>query len=233
VTQEIKKPIVVLKSGRTPGGVKAAASHTKSLAGSDQVFSGICDQFGITRVNTTEELYDVARGFPAYAPPTGSRLMIITSSGGSGILAVDAAENFGLTIPALSTENKETFRKSEIPGHAVIGNPLDLTGSVLSADYLEALKISENNDLGDMYLLIFGDPIPGSAQMMTPVIKEMKKPVGVCYLGGGSQQVEETQHFQENHIPVYPTPERAVSFLARLYQRGQWLKNHEEKIDEQ
>lgn len=233
VASRISKPVIVLKSGRTPGGVKAAASHTKSLAGSDQVFSGICNQLGILRVETIEELYDVARGLPVYTSPAGPRLAIITSSGGSGILAVDAAEKNGLHMAEMDDEMRTTLSQSALPKHMVIGNPLDLTGSALSSEYVEAMQIFEHSQPSDMYLLIFGDPIPGSAERLAPVIGLMKKPVAVCYLGGGNLQAEETARFQAEGIPVYATPERAVSFLAKLSQRGQRLQKPKENCYEQ
>ncbi len=86
------KPLIVLKSGRTVGGQRAAASHTKSMAGRDEIFDAACRQFGIVRASDVESLYDMSKALAALKPGNGKRLMIVTSSGGSGILAVDNAE---------------------------------------------------------------------------------------------------------------------------------------------
>jgi acyl-CoA synthetase (NDP forming) len=217
--RKIDKPIIVLKSGRTPGGEKAAASHTRSLAGRDDVFSGICRQLGIIRAENVEELYDYAKGFAKLPLPKGPRLMIVTSSGGSGILAIDVAEKSGLCIPALGKELTSALKEGAIPASTVLSNPLDLTGSAVSEDYLEALRILEESDAADLYLLIFGDPIPGSAEKLEAMYHRMTKPVGICYLGGGSVQTEEMEQFFQKKIPVYPTPERAARLLAALYDK--------------
>lgn len=228
VVRKIDKPIIVLKSGRTPGGEKAAASHTKSLAGRDDVFSGICQQLGILRATTIEELYDFAKGFTSLPLPGGNRLMIITSSGGSGILAVDVAEEGRLQIPSLNTGLATTLRGSSIPASTVIGNPLDLTGNAASEDYLETLQIAEQADFADMYLMIFGDPIPGSAEKLANVFEKSKKPIGICYLGGGQTQAEELSQFHQRRIPVYPTPERAARVLAAIHDKKNLLSYRQE-----
>ena len=225
IARKIEKPIVILKSGRTPGGKKAAASHTRSLAGRDDVFSGICRQLGIIRAENVEELYDFAKGFARIPLPQGPRLMIVTSSGGSGILTIDVAEKYGLQIPAVDEELAAALKAGAIPASAVINNPFDLTGSALSEDYMEAMRILEEYNIADQYLLIFGDPIPGSAEKMEPYLKSMRKTVAICYLGGGKIQSEELEIFHQKQIPVYPTPERAARLLAALYDK-QILKSN-------
>jgi acyl-CoA synthetase (NDP forming) len=225
VTQ-INKPIIVLKSGRTPSGEKAAASHTKSMAGRDDVFSGICEQAGIIRAATIEEAYDFAKGFNSIPAPLGNRLLIITSSGGSGILAVDVAENHGLRILSLEAMLKEDLRKSKLPHARVIGNPIDLTGDASIADYLEVLRVCETRDAADMYLIIFGDPIAGAAEGIKKATQQYKKPLGICYLGGGTVQSDELKNFSDLELPVFPTPERATRLLAALYHRQSLKENY-------
>ena len=100
-----------------------AASHTKSLAGRDEVFAGVCQQLGIVRANSLEELFDFAKGFCNFPAPGGNRLMIITSSGGSGILSVDVAEENGLRIAKLDDDVRQAFRNGNLPASAVINNP--------------------------------------------------------------------------------------------------------------
>lgn len=221
--QEVRrtdKPVIVLKSGRTPGGAKAAASHTRSLAGSDAVFNGICQQLGIIRAFSVEELYDFSKGFNSLPLPKGNRLMIITSSGGSGILAVDVAEENGLRVASLTEDARQTLSTAKLPSARVINNPLDLTGDAAAENYLEALNVIEAHDLADLYLLIFGDPIAGALQAVQAFSAHSGKPVGVCYLGGGKTQAEEIQRFNTSHYPVYPSPERATRLLAALFSKS-------------
>lgn len=216
------KPVVILKSGRTPGGEKAAASHTKSLAGRDDVFTGICRQVGALRADTVEELYDFAKAFTAPRLPEGNQMMILTSSGGSGILAIDVAERRGMSVASLLPATAERLRESAIPSAAVISNPLDLTGSALSEDYRVAFEQIEKDQPADAYLLIFGDPIAGSAEKIGRFFQESSKPLAICYLGGGEVEEQELKLFHQMKIPVYPTPERAAAVLAALHQKHQY-----------
>ena len=162
LSRQIEKPIIVLKSGRTSAGEHAAASHTKSLAGSDEVFSGVCQQAGIFRAQTIEQLFDAAKGFAGLPLPRGNRLMIVTSSGGSGILAVDVAEEKGLCLPAIAPDFIQDLKNLNLPSAMVLGNPLDLTGDAAAEDYRMVLETAEAHDLADLYLLIFGIQFPTS-----------------------------------------------------------------------
>jgi acyl-CoA synthetase (NDP forming) len=215
--KRLDKPVIVLKSGRTPAGEIAAASHTKSLAGRDEVFAGVCQQLGIVRADSLEELFDFAKGFCNFSPPKGNRLMIITSSGGSGILSVDVAEENGLRIASLDDKVRQAFRDGTLPASAVINNPMDLTGDGQAADFQEALQIAEDHDIADMYLIIFGDPIPDAALHLEKTLASLNKPYAICYLGGGAVQEAEVAKFRELKIPVYPSPERGTRLLAAQY----------------
>jgi acyl-CoA synthetase (NDP forming) len=226
---QILKPVIILKSGRTLGGQRAAASHTKSLAGSDDVFSGICQQIGVVRAQSLEELFDFSKGFARLPIPQGNRLMIITSSGGSGILAVDIAEEMGLCTPPLAPSLFLELKAADLPSAMVVGNPLDLTGDATAQDYLQILNIAEHYDAADMYLIIFGDPILGAAGILAETLINMKKPVGLCYLGGGQIQTDEVKKFHEKKLPVYPTPERAARSLGILYTQS--LRKSYQKMD--
>jgi len=119
-----KKPVVILKGGRTERGREAAQSHTKSVAGSDAVFDGVCRQCGAIRVDTITDLYDTAKAGTFLDSPLNS-LLIITSSGGSGIIATDWAEFGSISVPPLDEAIKKAL-KEVLPAHCIFGNPLDL-----------------------------------------------------------------------------------------------------------
>ncbi len=157
------KPLIVLKSGRTRDGQRAAASHTKSMAGRDEIFDSACRQFGIVRVSDIESLYDTSKALAVMQSGDSNRLLIITSSGGSGILAVDNAEKCGLDIPVLPNEIVEKLRLADIPANATLANPLDLTVAT-AEEYKNALQVLVETNLADLYLLIFGDPIPNAVE---------------------------------------------------------------------
>ncbi len=221
-----QKPLVVLKSGRTSGGQRAAASHTKSMAGKDEIFDAACRQFGIARAVDIEGLYDLSKGLASLKPGDGRRLMIVTSSGGSGILAVDNAEKCGLVIEPLPGDTIEKLRNADIPANATLANPLDLTVAT-ALEFNNALQVLSESDLADLYLLIFGDPIPGAANTSIWLKERIGPKVAVAYLGGGEIEKQERKILHQAGIPVFPTPERAVNALGAVVWAAQYQKNHQ------
>lgn len=210
-----KKPVVVLKPGRTARGRKAAQSHTKSIAGSDEIFSAACRQVGVLRANTFTELYDFSKALGFLKKPKGRNVLIITSSGGSGILATDIFEDNGMVVPELDQNFKESL-KNVVPSHCVVSNPLDLTGDTDALRYEKCVEIARECDYIDMFLLIFGDPIPGACEVVERLKEKVNKPIVVCYLGGGSVEKEEALKMHKSGIPVFPTPERAARAASIL-----------------
>lgn len=231
VAQSSPKPILVLKSGRTPGGKKAAMTHTRSLMGKDTVFTGVCQQAGLVRVSTVEELYDFAKGMVRIPPASGKRIMVVSSSGGAGILAVDKAESLDLEIPILQSEDKDVFPKEELPPNMIINNPLDLTGDALADHFQKVVKICSSRNLADAYLLIFGDPIPGAADAVEGLKAHLDETFCVCYLGGGEVEKTEVKKMNRYGIPVYATPERAVSALAETLTWAKEQSVNKERMD--
>lgn len=213
-----KKPVVVLKPGRTLKGAEAAASHTKSIAGSDKIFDAVCRQIGLIRAEGITEFYDYAKIFGLIKKPAGNRLMIITSSGGSGILAADTAEDLGIRIEKPEQEIIEEL-KNALPSQCVASNPLDLTGDATSDRYKDALEIAVKSGCADAYLVIFGDPISGAAETMKYIKTKTDKPILAVFLGGGEVEKEETPLLNQAGIPCFPTPERAVRALGALLRR--------------
>jgi acyl-CoA synthetase (NDP forming) len=208
-----KKPVVILKGGRTVGGKRAAASHTKSLAGREEVFSAACRQFGVVRAPDLESLYDSAKALSTLSPPSGNRILIVSSSGGAAILAVDEAEQHGLTLPALSETVVDELKAVDLPRNAVYANPLDLT-FCSAADFGAALAVLDRHQLADMYLVTFGDPIVGAAEVVKQFSSKAKARIAVAFLGGGAVEKAERLQMQAAGIPVFPTPERAARAIG-------------------
>jgi len=206
--RQCRKPIVVLKAGRTPKGRKAAESHTRSLAGRDEVYEGVFRQLGIHRADDLEELYDFSKAL-AYLPrPKGRRLLIVTSSGGSGILATDMAENTGLDVVPLPEEMARKLR-DVLPKHCIVANPLDLTGDANAEMYRQVVEAAGPHF--DIVGLIFGDPIPGASGVVGTDPLQL-----VMYLGGAEVERQERLLFHRKGIPVFPTPERGIRALSEL-----------------
>jgi acetyltransferase len=203
------KPVVVLKSGRTVEGRRAAESHTSSLAGRDELYTALFCQLRVHRADSLEDLYDAAKALAYLPKPHGRRILTITSSGGSGILATDWAEWSGLTIAPVPGPVAETLR-SVLPAHCIIANPLDLTGDATSALYRKVAEATAPHV--DYQVIIFGDPILDAAEAVTPGAPQL-----VIFLGGADVERRERKRMHLKRIPVFPTPERGIRALARLF----------------
>lgn len=201
-----RKPIVIFKAGRTERGRKAAESHTRSMAGRDEVYDAVFRQNGIHRASTLEELYDFAKALAYLPKPEGPRMLIVTSSGGSAIIATDVAEEEGFRVTPLPAGLAARLRET-LPSHCIAGNPLDLTGDADAARYARVLEAAEGHY--DVVMPIFGDPIPGASEVIRPGRCEL-----VTYLGGSDVERRERILLHEKKIAVFPTPERAVKALS-------------------
>lgn len=213
-----RKPIVVLKPGRSEKGKAAAASHTKSVAGDAKVFRAVCKKAGLIEAITTQDFYDYTKALALGTPVHSPEVLVLTSSGGSGILAVDAAEAQDLYMPEL-TAPEHAALKSSLPGHCVVRNPLDMTGDTDAERYVTAIMGIDPERLGTA-LLIFGDPISGAAKAMEKISRMTRLKLVACYIGGGEVEVEETALIQRLGYPVFPTPERTIGAIKALYEYG-------------
>ncbi len=216
------KPVVVLKSGRTEAGAKAVASHTGSLAGSYKLYLAAFMKAGVIPVDSIEELYDVTKGLALLPRPKGKNVQIVTSSGGSGIISTDYVESLGLRMAKMSDDVREALRK-ELPSYCIVKNPLDLTGDADAERYDTALNHLFKDEDIDIIITIFGDPIPGAAEVIRKWFDKGKVVVPV-YLGGGEVEDIEKGKMHSMGIPVYPTPERAVKVVKALWTYTSYLK---------
>ena len=204
--RKCRKPVVIFKAGRTERGRKAAESHTRSLAGKDEIYDAVFRQYGVHRASTLEELYDFSKALAYLPPPPGPRTLIVTSSGGSAIIATDVAEEEGFRVAGLPPDLAGRL-KEILPAHCIVGNPLDLTGDTDADRYRKVLSAAEGHY--DVVMTIFGDPIAGAADVVRPGRCDL-----VAYLGGADVEREERGKMHEKKIAVFPTPERAVKALS-------------------
>ncbi|NTU47742.1 MAG: acetate--CoA ligase family protein, partial [Syntrophobacteraceae bacterium] len=206
--ERLHKPLVVLKPGRTPRGRVAAESHTKSLAGADAIYDALFAKYGICRAYTMDEFYDFAKAFAYLKPPKGNRILFVTTSGGSAILATAPAEQEGLDAAPLPASLVETVSPL-IPPHAIRTIPIDLTGDATAHMFSEVIKATR--DHYDTIGVIFGDPIVDASEAVTPGANEL-----VIYLGGAEVERRERELMHLKGVPVFPTPERGLKALARV-----------------
>ena len=208
---EATKPVVILKSGRTARGRIAAESHTKSLAGVDAVYDAIFKKYHVHRADTIEELYDFAKALAHMSKPSGKRLLNITSSGGAAIVAIDQAEKLGFETPPPAAALRERLR-AILPAHCSVDNPIDLTGDVIGDPTLYSKVMDAARVDYDAMVIIFGDPIAGASQIVTPGASEV-----VIFLGGADVERKERILIHEKGIPVFPTPERGLKALHQFF----------------
>src|ERR1700675_164259 len=135
-----KKPIVVLKAGRTSAGAKAASSHTGALAGNDKIYEDVLRQSGVIRARSLRQLLEFARGIPVLPTPKGENVLIITGAGGSGVLLSDSVVDNGLSLMAMPPDLDAAFRKF-IPPFGAAGNPVDITGGEPPITYVNTVKL--------------------------------------------------------------------------------------------
>ncbi len=209
-----KKPIIALKGGRTEKGIKAARSHTRSLSGKSEIFEAAIKQSGILSTNSLEELYIFSKALSFLPLPKGRRVLIITSSGGAGIMAADTVDRLNLELPSIS-DNVEKRLRQVLPSYCVFDNPFDVTTTTVESFQLVMEENLEDENI-DAFLPIFADPLPRAAEAVKSVAKKTNKPIVVCYVGGGKVEDIEKEKMHESGIPVFSTPEKAVTAFYAL-----------------
>ena len=220
-----KKPVVVLKAGRTSAGAKAAASHTGALAGNDKIYEDVFKQSGVVRARSLRQLLEFARGVPVLPTPKGENVLIITGAGGSGVLLSDAVVDNGLSLMQMPPDLDEAFKKF-IPPFGASGNPVDITGGEPPKTYQNTVRLGLEDDR--IHALILGywhtivTPPMVFAKLMVEVVEEMKakgkvKPV-VASLAGDVEVEEAAQYLYDHGIPSYAySTELPVEVLGAKY----------------
>ena len=229
-----KKPIVVVKSGRSAAGARATSSHTGALlAASDVTVDALFRQSGIIRTDTLEELFDVATLLVNQPLPLGNRVGIITNAGGPAILCADASESRGLQIPVLESETKTRLGEF-LPEGASCVNPVDMIASATAEDYRRAIQAVAADPNVDSLIVIFTPPLATLAKDVARAIAEeaqnlqRTKPILAVFMSGG-EAPDELQSGSER-IPCYRFPETAAIALSRAARYGQWRNRPESEL---
>jgi acetyltransferase len=217
IIPEQGKPVLILKSGRTTAGATAAASHTGSLAGSDEVCDAAFRQAGIIRCETIEDMFNYAISM-AYQPiPEGRRIAIVTNAGGPGVLATDRAVREGLTLARFSEETTDVLKKS-LPHTANLKNPVDLIGDAKKDRYSAAVSSILGDDGVDGALVILTPQsmtdIPSIAAELCSIDRRFAKPLYTSFMGEADVS-EGVEILQRHHIPHYSLPEDMCQAFSR------------------
>ena len=208
----LTKPIIVIKPGRTEGAAKAAASHTGSLTGSDEVLEVAFRRSGVLRVNSIAELFYMAEVLGKQPRPQGRRLTILTNAGGPGVLATDALITNGGELAKLSDETMEAFDQL-LPAAWSHNNPVDILGDASPERYAKALEIAAKDPNSDGILVILTpqamtDPTK-TAEVLEPYAGSLGKPVIATWMGGNEVAPGEAILNKAN-VPTFPYPDTAA-----------------------
>jgi acetyltransferase len=220
-TLAARKPLVVIKSGRTETGRRATLSHTGALAGSDAVYDAALRRAGALRVAGVEALFDLCRGFVSLPPAAGRRVAVVTNSGGPGVLAADHAEALGLSVAETSPALREELAEF-LPSHCALRNPIDLTVEGTEAGYRRTLEavLAEYDaalalDVSTPYL-----DAAAHARGVCAAAASSGKPV-VANFAAGRAVAEALPALEACGVPNYPTGERAMGVLAGMAKYGE------------
>ena len=224
-----KKPTAILKVGRSAQGAIAAASHTGALATEDRIIDAAIRATGAVRVDDVEQLLDAGLIFASGVKSLGKRVAIITTSGGSGILATDALEAQGLELAELAPESLAELRNI-IPSYGNANNPVDVTAAVMSSPDLfeKCLDILAHDKGVDSIIACFavlvGADVERIAAALGGVSKIRKIPIAVARTGSKNLAPNAQAIFRSLNIPVFPTPDRAVAALRILNDSGRVIE---------
>ncbi|WP_086709318.1 CoA-binding protein, partial [Streptomyces antimycoticus] len=220
-----RKPVVVLKAGRTAAGAKAAGSHTGALAGDDAVYDDILRQAGVIRAPGLNEMLEYARALPVLPTPQGDNVVIITGAGGSGVLLSDAIVDNGLSLMEIPDDLDAAFRRF-IPPFGAAGNPVDITGGEPPSTYEATIRLGLEDPrihslvLGYWHTIV--TPPMVFAELTARVVEEFRargiaKPV-VASLAGDTEVEEACAYLFERGVVAYPyTTEKPVAVLGAKY----------------
>lgn len=222
-----KKPIIVVKAGRTTAGARAASSHTGALAGLDVATDALLAQCGVIRVDTVQELFDVAMAFAAQPIPRGNAVAIVTNAGGPGIIIADACESAELHVAELAPSTQEALR-TVFPEEASVRNPVDMIATATPDSYRIALDAVLGDPHIDAAIAAFVPPLGVRQEDVAGAIVEAAqrhpdKPA-LAVLMGREGLPQGRAQLQEAGIPAYIFPESAAHALAAMDRHRRWLQ---------
>ena len=232
ITFEKRKPIIVLKAGRTPEGAKAAMSHTGALMGSDEIYESVFKQSGVIRVDTMQELFELATAFSKQPLPVDSKgVVIVSNAGGPAIISTDSCSKYGLQMADIS--DSRDFISKVIPPHGSSRNPIDIVGD---ADYNRFEKVLQeilsNPNVGSVVTMCTPSATLDYNELARTVIKTSKNTgkTMLAALMGLAEGLENKQILSEGGIPHFMYAEPAIRTLESMYRFSRWLNIKNEPV---
>ena len=222
----LTKPIIVIKPGRTEGAAKAAASHTGSLTGSDDVLDAAFKRCGVLRVNNISDLFYMSEVLGRQPRPKGNRLTMISNAGGPGVLATDALITSGGALTEISKGTMEELNKF-LPASWSHNNPVDVLGDASAEIYAKTLEIAAKDPNSDGLLVILTPQsmtdCTGTAEKLKPYAKLGDKPVLASWMGGLEIEAGE-KILNAAGIPTFPYPDTAARVFASMWRYADNLR---------
>ncbi len=216
ITGEIKKPVIILKGGRTSSGMKAASSHTGALGSNDKVVNSVLNQFGIIRAAALDELFNTAKGFENFPVPEGKRIAVVTNAGGPAILTVDALAANGLELASLTEETKNKLREIVHPEGSV-NNPIDLLPGGTADQFKLVNEIAAADENVDAVVSVFVEPV------MVPAFEVIEKINSINSVKPVFQVVMPLPEFWEKYRkesqykkPLFRKPEEPGAVISNM-----------------
>jgi 4-hydroxybutyrate---CoA ligase (ADP-forming) len=231
ITKKLKKPVLVLKSGRSPEGAKAAMSHTGALMGSDEIYDAVLNQSGAIRVDTMEELFDYATAFSKQPLPLKGDLVIVSNAGGPAIISTDACSKFGIKMASI--EDIRPKINAVIPPWGSSRNPVDIVGD---ADYNRFNNVLENvlghKNVGSVIAMCTPSATldyDKLAEVIVTMSKKYKKTM-LASLMGLDEGIKNREILAAGGVPYYTYAEGAIRALNAMLRFSRWLKTPEGTI---
>jgi acetate---CoA ligase (ADP-forming) len=221
------KPVIAVKAGRTAAGARAASSHTGALAGLDSATDALLAQCGVIRVDTVEELFDLAMAFGRLPVPRGNRVAVVTNAGGPGIIITDACESRGLSVAELSPDTQARLRLN-LPEEASVRNPVDMIATATPESYRLALEAVLADPNIDAAIAAFVPPLRVRQTDVARAIVAARntnpeKPM-LAVLMGRAGLPEGRADLWAAGVPGYIFPESAARALAAMYRYRKWVE---------
>ncbi|MCU0373251.1 MAG: acetate--CoA ligase family protein, partial [Ignavibacteria bacterium] len=213
------KPVIAIKAAKTSAGMKAASSHTGALASADTVAQTLFEQSGVIRVDSVEDMFNLAKAFDRAVLPSGRRLAVLTNAGGPAILTVDEAARCGLEVPDLTEKTKNLLREIVVP-EASVNNPVDLLPPATAEVYGRATEIILKDENVDAGVLILGPPLMFDTVEITRHICDAANKSGKCAIVVVMSQDEiiaEVAKQMPQHPPLFNSAEKAAWAIGEMY----------------
>jgi acetyltransferase len=222
----LTKPIIVIKPGRTAQAAKAAASHTGSMTGSDDILDAAFKRVGVLRVDSIQDMFGMAEVLAKQPRPRGRKLTIVTNAGGPGVLATDALITGGGQLTEITPEAKVAF-DAVLPAVWSHNNPVDIIGDAPPQRYADALEVAGKDDSSDGMLVILTpqamtDPTK-TAECLVPLAHSTGKPVLASWMGGTDVQ-KGADLLREAGIPTFEYPDTAAQMFNYLWRYDESLR---------